>query len=356
MGCVSMISKECVKLMVLNQVREIKSQGLATYDTNTSQIVRNALEKMIIPKPIIGLNTKGCSYANNLDGCFICGYLKGHTSPDKMYQQFIEDAKQYVNSNDLVLSSNGSFFDPKEIPHDIQKKMLEHLISLGVKQIKVETRPEFVNRAALKNLLSSVPARYLIVGLGFDTYTDDIRDLCLNKGFTRKQYDNATRIFNEMNISFESRIIVKPPFLTENEAINEALISINYAFDRGSSVVSLEPIAIQDFTLQDFLTQRGYFRVPWLWSVICIVKQTYQNGKIIVGGDAFIPLPKETSCNCNNCTYYVRSAIDRFNETQDINLLDNLECNCIAEWKNDLEKKEIPLFDRIALQMNGYKS
>ena len=71
MWCVSMISKEYAKLMVLNRVREIKNQGLATYDTNTSQIVRDALERMVIPKPIIGLNTKGCSYANNQEGCFI---------------------------------------------------------------------------------------------------------------------------------------------------------------------------------------------------------------------------------------------------------------------------------------------
>jgi hypothetical protein len=351
-----MISKEYAKLMVLNRVREIKNQGLATYDTNTSQIVRDALERMVIPKPIIGLNTKGCSYANNQEGCFICGYLKGHYAPEKMYQQFLQDAKQYVNSNELVLSSNGSFFDPKEIPRDVQKKMLEHLISLGVKQIKVETRPEYINRAALKKLINSVPAKNIIVGLGFDTYTDDIRDLCLNKGYTRKQYDNATKVLNEMNISFESRIIVKPPFLTESEAIDEALISVNHAFSSGSSVVSLEPIAVQDFTLQDFLTKNGFYRVPWLWSAVHIVKQTHQRGKIIIGGDAFIPLPKETSYNCNNCTYYVRKEIDRFNETQDIELLDNLDCDCIREWKKDLEKKEISLYDRIAFQMRECES
>ena len=49
--------------------------------------------------------------------------------------------------------------------------------------------------------------------------------------------------------------------------------------------------------------------MPWLWSAVHIVKQTHQRGKIIIGGDAFIPLPKETSHNCNNCTCYVRKKL-----------------------------------------------
>lgn len=347
-----MIDKNQVRLMVLDVIKGLKRQGLAEYDTDISRIVRDTLKRLGVNRAIIGLNTRGCSYGNNLEGCFICGYLKGYEHPDRMYRQFLEGASHYACSDNVFLYSNGSFFDPEEIPPEIQKKMLEHLVVLGVKQITVETRPDMVDETNLNSLLDSVPARYLKVGLGFDTYNDDIRDVCLNKGFTRQQYDDASRILNKNNIHFESRIVVKPPFLTEYEAIKEALLSVEYAFNKGSSEVSLEPIAIQDYTLQDYLAKKGFFRVPWLWSVISIVKETHGKGTVLVGGEAFVPLPKETACNCNKCTARVRQVINKFNETQDIRLFDDLDCDCIIDWRKDLDVKEISLFDRIIKQMS----
>ena len=71
----------------------------------------------------------------------------------------------------------------------------------------METRPDMVDETNLNSLLDSVPARYLKVGLGFDTYNDDIRDVCLNKGFTRQQYDDASRILNKNNVRFQQRLI-----------------------------------------------------------------------------------------------------------------------------------------------------
>ncbi len=349
-----MMSKQEVKQKVLYKMRELKARGHGKYDADTSRITRDTLEKMGINRAIIGLNSRGCSYANNMEGCFNCGFLKGYEHPDKMYQQFLDDASRFSGCEEVFLYSNGSFFDPEEITPDIQKKMLENLLVSGAKQIMVETRPDRIDEEALSSILETVPAEYLKVGLGFDTYSDEIRDVCLNKGYTRKQYDNAARILNKYDISFESRIIVKPPYLTEYEAIEEAIISVDYAFKKGSAEVSLEPMAIQDYTLQDFLARKKSFRVPWLWSVISILKVTHNMGKVLVGGEVFLPLPKETAHNCSICTTEVRKKIDEFNEKQDFGLLDDLDCECIYDWRRDLTAEGIPLFERIIRQMSEF--
>ncbi|HEY9246245.1 MAG TPA: archaeosine biosynthesis radical SAM protein RaSEA [Candidatus Methanoperedens sp.] len=349
-----MITRNHARQNVLYTIKELKREGLPEYDADTSRITRDTLKKMGINRAIIGLNSRGCSYANKLEGCFNCGFLKGYEHPERMFQQFLDDAGNYAGCENIFLYSNGSFFDPKEIPLDSQKKMLEFLVASGARQIVVETRPDFVNEENLNRLLETVPAKHLKVGLGFDTYNDDVRDVCLNKGYTREQYDNATRILNKYHIPFESRIIIKPPFLTEAEAVEEAIISIEYAFKKGSSEVSLEPIALQDYTLQDYLARKKSFRVPWLWSVISILKETHHMGTVLVGGEVFLPLPKETSHNCSMCTAEVRKMINKFNETQDIRLLDNLDCDCMNDWRRDMGRKEIPLFERIDDQMNGY--
>jgi radical SAM enzyme (TIGR01210 family) len=347
------MDKNHVRQHVLEVVKDLRKQGLSKYNTNTSRIVNDTIKKVKLKRAIIGLNTPGCSYGKNLEGCFHCGYLKGYGHLNNMYNQFLEDVKQYAGQDTICLYSNGSFFDPEEIPHKLQKKMLVHLVDSGFKRIIVETRPDFITEAHLNDMLKSIPSEYLKIGLGFDTYSDDIRDVCLNKGFTRHQYDDAARILNKNDIIFETRIVLKPPFLTEDEAIKEALLSIEHAFKKGSNEVSLEPVAIQDYTLQDYLRKKGFYRVPWLWSVISIIRDTHYKGRIVVGGEAFLPLPKEIAHNCNKCSDSIWQAIYNFNKTQDLTLFDRFECNCIEDWKKDLNTKDIPLFNRIIYKING---
>jgi uncharacterized Fe-S cluster-containing MiaB family protein len=57
-------------------------------------------------------------------------------------------------------------------------------------------------------------------------------------------------------------VVVKPPFLTEREAIEEASQTAEFAFDVNSGSVFLEPLAMQRYTLQDWLRQRAVFRQP----------------------------------------------------------------------------------------------
>lgn len=347
-----MIPRNQIRQNILDKLKEFKRQGLPEYDTNTSRITRDTLKKMGIKRAIIGLNSQGCSYAKNLEGCFNCGFMKGYEYPDRMFQQFLDDASCYAGYENVFLYSNGSFLDCKEITLEDQKKMLEVLVTSGARQIMVETRPDFVDEDNLNHILETVPAEHLKVGLGFDTYSDDVRDVCLNKGYTRNQYDNAAGILKKYGIPFESRIVIKPPFLTEDEAVKEAIISIEHAFKKSSSEVSLEPIAIQDYTLQDYLATKKRFRVPWLWSVISILRETHRMGTILVGGEVFLPLPKETAHNCSICTAQVRDKINKYNETQDIKLFDNLDCDCIYDWKKDSIVNEIPLLKRITNYMN----
>lgn len=347
-----MIPRNQIRQNILGKLKEIKRQGLPEYDTNTSRITRDTLKKLGINRAIIGLNSRGCSYAKNLEGCFNCGFMKGYEYPDRMFQQFLDDASRYIGFENISLYSNGSFLDCREITLDEQKKMLEVLVTSGARQIMVETRPDFVDEDNINHILETVRAEHLKVGLGFDTYSDDVRDVCLNKGYTRNKYDNAAGILKKYGIPFESRIVIKPPFLTEAEAIKEAITSIEHAFKKGSLEVSLEPIAIQDYTLQDYLAKKKCFRVPWLWSLISILKETHSMGTIFVGGEVFLPLPKETAHNCSICTAQVRDKLNKFNETQDIKLFDNLDCDCISDWKKDLDRREIPLFERIVRQMN----
>ena len=346
-----MSSKEEVKIELTALVRRIKSEGEQSYDSNVSRIVRETIENLGIERAVVGLNTSGCSYKRQSIGCFHCGHLKGYENPEELFQQFISDVSRFKRRDEIFVYSNGSFFDADEIYPDTQIKILRYLADSGFGKIVIESRPDIVSEDMIRQAIQVIEPNRLYVGLGFDTYDNEVRDLCLNKGFSRDDYDKAVSILKQSRIAFETRVVVKPPFLTEKEGIEEAVKTVGYSFEKGTDSVSLEPLALQRYTLQDYLHRKGKYRVPWLWSLIEIVRETQQYGKITVSGENFIPLPYETVHNCNECTSEVKNAIHQFNETQQLRKLDGLDCGCKDSWNTDLSRKYIGLYGRVINQI-----
>ena len=342
-----MVSKEEAKKELTAMVHRIKSKGDQTYDTNVSRIVRETLKQQIIERAVVGLNTLGCGYRKQSVGCFHCGHIKGYENPEELFQQFVSDVDRFKRRDEIFIYSNGSFFDVDEIDSDTQIKILRNLVDFGFGKVVVESRPDIVTEHAVRQALQVIEPSRLYVGLGFDTYDDEIRDLCLNKGFSRDDYNRAVNILKQNGIAFETRVVVKPPFLTEREGIEEAVKTVRYAFEKGTDSVSLEPLALQRYTLQDYLHRKGKYRVPWLWSLIEIVKETQQSGRIIISGENFIPLPYETARNCNECTPKVKNAIHQFNETYQLRELDKLDCSCKDLWSADLSRRDVRLYERV---------
>lgn len=332
-----------IKERLRSLVQEIKREGLDSYETDVSKVTR----EVPINKSIVALNTSGCSYKKEGVGCFHCGHLKGYGHPERMFEQFLSDVERVEEKDKIFIYSNGSFFDSREISEDSQKAILQHLKSLGFRQIVLETRPEHIKKERLQKLLNDLDKTELLVGLGFDTHSDKIRDLCLNRGFSREDYKNATRILADLNIQFESRIVIKPPFLTEKEGIDEAIKSVKYAFGRRSEFISLEPIALQEHTLQDYLHKRGKYRTPWLWSILSVISETHNLGKINIGGENFYPIPYEVAHNCHNCDTRTRTALKQFEKTQNLEDISGISCECKKEWTYNLQKEASNLYDRI---------
>ena len=61
--------------------------------------------------------------------------------------------------------------------------------------------------------------------------------MCLNKGFSLAQFEKAAKIIID-NLYLRTYVMLKPPFLTEKESIDEAIKTIEYVFSLGASTVS----------------------------------------------------------------------------------------------------------------------
>jgi len=353
--------KEKLKRRIITLNKETKrcipSKSFDLRSVAHSEIKVGCLNKKKIKRVIIILRSPGCGWAlTDGGGCTMCGHLagtlRGEEIPAETYiNQFLEEFESFDYSYYpmLCVYNSGSFLNEWEVDPKVRREILK--IIATEKKIKVvifETRPEFITQEVVNEIEGILSDKVVEIGVGLETKNDDIREYCLNKGLNTEQYLKKTKLIVDSKLHLLSYVLIKPPFLTEKEAIQDAIETAKFAFQHGADVVSLEPVSIQDFTLVHYLYQGKVFRSPWLWSTIEVAKAIASFGFVRFGGFEYMPIPKIFTHNCANCNAEVISAIDRFNSTSDLSSFDGLDCECKTRWRQELEQTQpLPLYERI---------
>ncbi len=287
--------------------------------------------------------TGGCAW----DRCTMCGYrheryhgLSGSDLTARLLSQiawvmaaFDKDRYQMVK-----IFTSGSFFDPDEVPEPARLAAAE---AFSGKVIIAETRPEYVDAERLGAVLEAADTgawdRPLYVAMGLETTNDQIREKCINKGFTFEDFKHAAAVSHQSGAGVKAYLLMKPLFLTEREALEDMHHSIQEAAPF-SDLISMNPCTVQSRTdLERFWRQRAY-RPPYLWSVL----------------DALIRADPHVTCdpvgggkmrgphNCRHCDREIVDGIRTYSLTGDRGLLDALmeiDCSCKREWEYLLEEE-----------------
>ncbi len=288
---------------------------------------KDRLKGEIVDSFVIIIRTPGCKWAK-ISGCSMCGYYND-TSPniteEDLMVQIAEAKKKYRGEKLVKIYTSGSFLDDKEVPERVQRKMLDEFS--GAERVIVETRPEFIRERKLEMLKEY---GNVMVALGLESANDETLLFRINKGFLVRHYVAAAEKLMENKIPIKSYVLLKPPFMTEAEAIVEAIDTIKFA-SKYSETISLNPMNIQRNTLVEYLWSRGEYRAPWLWSVVEVLKRTYGMGEIIsyptAGGT------RRGAHNCGKCDEKVLKGIYEFSWHQDISYLEDLNCKCREKWE-----------------------
>ncbi|MFP3945956.1 MAG: archaeosine biosynthesis radical SAM protein RaSEA, partial [Archaeoglobaceae archaeon] len=166
------------------------------------------------------LRTIGCHW----NKCLMCGYSQDadkRVTAENLQNQFDYAMSKYEGDFDIVkIFTSGSFFDEREVPSNVREYIYQKVVDNGVKKLSVESRPEFVTREKLVD-----QEVVLEVGIGLETSNDFIREHCINKGFTFEDFKKAASLLKEENVLIKVYLLLKPPFLSEKEAINDAISS-----------------------------------------------------------------------------------------------------------------------------------
>ena len=280
------------------------------------------------------LPTVGCRWRR----CNMCSYFDDSPS-DASIDIFGIFVEEFNNAYDdeirkVKLFTSGSFLDPKEVNPDCAKKIISFLSEKGISEVTLESRPEYVEEDYLKELMGNNDLQ-IEVAIGLESSNNMILQHSINKGFTFEDFLSASDILKRLGIKNKAYLMIKPPFLTEKEAIHDAINSAK-SIENIADVISFNPMTVHKNTLVEYLWNKGEYSPPWGWSILEILKETAKlRPDIICHPVAFGRFrgPK----NCKSCNREIEKKILEFSINNDPKILD-YDCDCKKDWEEELLK------------------
>ena len=262
----------------------------------------------------------------------------------------------------LGLYNAGNLLNESEMPFDALEKICL-LISQNphIKRISIESKPEYIDAEKLRRISAILQGKEIEIGMGLETLNAKVRDLCINKPYSRRLLEKKVDLMFSLGIIPKAYLLLKPPFLTEKEAIDDFLSSYQQLHQMGIHRIDCETMTIEDHTLVHLLWQKNLYRTPWLWTIIYLLEQLKES-KIYFTPFRYIVNSLAIAKNCEQCSQLVKNSIFNYQEGKlSLEELVKLDCSCKADWLADLNKTDerpiearvIDFLSNIEL-LNGY--
>jgi radical SAM enzyme (TIGR01210 family) len=326
-------------------MREVRARNDAQYDPH--EPTRVWLDEDNTPDGVcqsltIILNTGGCRWAR-AGGCTMCGYVaesvEGGTVPlealtDQLDACLDHERAEADEPSPLVkIYTSGSFLDEREVPAQFRERVAETFADR--ERLVVESLPDFVAADKLRDFTDRGLTTDVAVGL--ETATDRVRHDCVNKYFAFDEFVTASERASAAGAGIKAYLLMKPPFLSEAEAIEDMVSSIRRTAEHAHTV-SMNPCNVQRYTMVDDLHFRGGYRPPWLWSVAEVLERTVDVDAIVVS-DPVGHGSDRGPHNCGECDDRVQTAIKDFDLRQDPTVFDQVSCDCEYTWETVLAEE-----------------
>ena len=255
----------------------------------------------VVPVATIFLTNRECPWR-----CLMCDLWKNtltETVPDGAIPAQIEYALQHLpNARQIKLYNSGSFFDPHAIPVEDHRRIAEQVSSFD--RVIVECHPALVGEDCFR--FNELLCDKLEVAMGLETAHPQILER-LNKRMTLQQFASAAEQLRRHNIALRVFVLVKPPFMQEDEALEWAKKSLDFAFDCGATAATLIPTRAGNGAI-DHLADAGDFAPPQLLTL----EASLQYGLSMNRGRVFADLWDITRLKA--CPYCRDDRIERLRE------------------------------------------
>ena len=300
---------------------------------------KDLLHSKVVDAWVIIFRTRGCYWAR-ASGCSMCGYVNDvaqEVSTADLLHQLENVLKKHTGQPMVKVYTSGNFFDDHEVVPEVRERILTELGDRCDKVI-VETLSHLLRADHLEHAMRRVDE--LEIALGLESTNENVLRHAVNKVWGLKEHARAATLARAAGATVKTYLLVKPPFLAEREAIEDAVRSGHEA-DPFSDTISFNPVNVQSRTIVDRLFRRGEYRPPWLWSVVEVLERTgdlkaHVKSHPTAGGMV------RGAHNCGTCDRTVVNAIEEFS----LGLrkdFDDLSCSCQESWQAYSEVQQFML-------------
>ena len=266
---------------------------------------------------IIFLSNKECSFR-----CLMCDLWKNTLNESvpagAITNQIKWALKKMPEAQQIKLYNSGSFFDEKAVPVEDYKDIAA-LVS-GFDTVIVEAHPKLIDKRCIE--FRDMLGTELEVALGLETVHPEVLRK-LNKQMVVADFVKAVKYLDLHQIRTRAFILLRPPFMNEEEGIYWAKKSIDLAFEAGVDCCTVIPVRPGNGAM-DILMASGEFEKPELNSLEEVLDYGVSLGVGRVFADTW---DLELFSNCPKCYLKRLHRITNINQSQ--SLLPKVICSCV---------------------------
>lgn len=302
----------------------------------------------------------GCAYyrAKKGDACTFCAfpgftrdvikgpgyenYFKSWKLGFQIYQAMFDAlSRDNEHVDRIAIFNGGSFFPDSELPIRFQNYVCEQVARHPkARQLFVEAYPSFISRSKLVQTLAGLGGKDLMVGIGFESKDDRVRNGLLNKSIDLSLFESKIKVMQELGVQTSVYVFLKAHELTEWQAYEDVINTLSYLHDLGVNEMALSCAFVPEGTKLEVKYQLGNFQPPWLWTIIDVVKEAQKKGwPLVVGGFDDTPPPIAGPSNCEVCNPVILDLIDQSRKTGVLSFQQIPSCSCHALWEKDMADK-----------------
>lgn len=330
-------------------LRHFDYNRIARHDVRIGHLNGKQVERFILH-----FRSNGCLWCKASGGCTMCGFWNETAQGYKVVtaEAFVNQFQNALHRFDLQrypilgLYNAGSFLQEEEIPftavETIFRLIATHLPDL--RQVTIESRVDYITEEKLRELQNILGNDIqLAIGMGFDSEDHIVRNLIINKGISKGELEQAIEITKRLKIHSIVYVLLKPPFLTEREAIEDAIRSTSYLSTVDPTEIHYETVTVEADTLVGQMYANDLYRPMWLWSIIEVLKRVHSFATPYMTPLRYVARAMDVPHNCTLCTETVTKKIyNRYCSDWDLAHFSDPDCPCRAEWL-DTVRKEYPL-------------
>jgi radical SAM enzyme (TIGR01210 family) len=179
------------------------------------------------------------------------------------------------------------------------------------------------------------------IAMGLESSSERVLALSVRKGFTFEDFKKKARMARDDGARVRAYILLKPPFLTEKEAMEDAVRSMVDAAPL-CDTLSLNPVNVQRGTVVEQLWKRRIYRPPWLWTAASALLEAHGSIKEQWPATRLVCSPsgagqERGAHNCGLCDAAVTAALEEFSLSRETSVLEKAlqgGCGCTAAWRD----------------------